>query len=334
MKMWARTCCAAAMLAAADALFVPVSDPRISISGRYAVNADGSFGFDWPGVAFFINVVGTTSVRSVVNSTQITRLVTSVSFPARTDGYSDFPVSSVWVGPGLSADNTYVLGAALSATTQYTLRLTHDLSSGQTQTWKTGVGFDLYGFVFDDGATVLDPAAGGLPLQRRLEFVGDSITVGAGAEGAPPGSCPYSDFLEHNSGTWDRQLCANLTANCSVIAWSGKGLFANSNGQGETMPQYFLQTLGAENYSQSWDFSRFVPDAVVIHLGTNDFNSPNRHDPNFPTDFTNAAIDFVNAIRTKYYNVSGMAASVQAVCVVTHDERHAYGSVRVSLMQL
>lgn len=47
------------------------------------------------------------------------------------------------------------------------------------------------------------------------------------------------------------------------------------NDTGETMPQYFLQTLGQGQYTSDWDFSRFVPDALVINLGTNDMGNYN-----------------------------------------------------------
>lgn len=297
-----RAAVAAAALLLATArglLFVPATHPAVSVAGRYAVNADGSLGFDWPGVAFFLSVNGTSTLRLVVAGTQVSRLVTSASYPALG---ADFEISRVWVGPGLAAANdTYVVAAALSPTTPYTLRVTHDLSAGQIKTYATGVPLLLRGFLLDDGAEVLPAAAGGLPLARALEFVGDSITVGAGAEGAPPGACPYSSFLEHNAGSWDRQLCASLAANCSVVAWSGKGLYANANGEGETMPQYYRQALGAGNLTTDWDFERFTPDAVVVHLGTNDFGSPSRHAPGFAANFTAAYVAFVlDLARVRY----------------------------------
>lgn len=292
---------AAAFLATtstSQSVFLPVSNPAVVVSGRYAVNADGSYGFDWPGVSFFFNVAGTSTVRAIVNGTQITRMATSVSYPALG---LEFAVSSTWIGPGFSPDNSYLVAAALDPNRNYTIRFTHDLSAGQIATWYSGVPMLLYGFELDAGAMVL-PA--GPTLSRRLEYVGDSITVGAGAEGAPPGQCPYSSFLEHNTGTWDRFICANFSANCSVVAWSGKGLYANANGQGELMPEYFRQTLGAGNYTTDWDFKRFTPEAVIINLGTNDFGSPNRHAPGFAQNFTNYAIAFMSNLTTIYYGAA------------------------------
>jgi hypothetical protein len=52
-----------------------------------------------------------------------------------------------------------------------------------------------------------------------------------------------------------------------------------------------LQTFGAGSYTNDWDFTQFVPDALVINLGTNDFD----HDsgPAWEANFTSTFIDFV-----------------------------------------
>jgi len=40
---------------------------------------------------------------------------------------------------------------------------------------------------------------------------------------------------------------------------------------GERMPSYWRQTFGGASYKFDWQPSRFVPDAMLINLGTNDF---------------------------------------------------------------
>merc|ERR1712110_821096 len=59
-------------------------------------------------------------------------------------------------------------------------------------------------------------------------------------------------------------------ADLAAIAWSGKGMFRNCCDSGEKMPAYWLQTLGGGNHTTDWDHSRFVPDMMLINLGTND----------------------------------------------------------------
>lgn len=49
----------------------------------------------------------------------------------------------------------------------------------------------------------------------------------------------------------------------TVVAWSGKGMYENCCDSGETMPSYYLDTLGSGAYAGDWDFARFTPDAVV-----------------------------------------------------------------------
>lgn len=49
----------------------------------------------------------------------------------------------------------------------------------------------------------------------------------------------------------------------TVIAWSGKGMYENCCDSGETMPSYYLDTLGSGAYAGDWDFARFTPDAMV-----------------------------------------------------------------------
>jgi lysophospholipase L1-like esterase len=105
------------------------------------------------------------------------------------------------------------------------------------------------GFTFDPGARTLP-----LPPRRKLvEFVGDSITVGA-----------LSSRNTVTSYSWltGEQLGVDHTD----IARSGACLVQLSNcfGVGQAFDK---QTI---NGSTEWDFSRYDADAVVINLGTND----------------------------------------------------------------
>jgi lysophospholipase L1-like esterase len=65
----------------------------------------------------------------------------------------------------------------------------------------------------------------------------------------------------------------------------------SSNG---TMPDYYGRTL-PERADSAWDFSRFVPDAVLINLGTNDFALG---DPGMA--FQHRYLRFVQELRERY----------------------------------
>lgn len=66
------------------------------------------------------------------------------------------------------------------------------------------------------------------------------------------------------------------------------------------MPSYYLQTLGGGHYTKDWDFTRYVPDMLLINLGTNDFG----HDsgPDWEATFTQTYVDFVVNATNRYKN--------------------------------
>ena len=108
----------------------------------------------------------------------------------------------------------------------------------------------------------------GPPLSnRKLEFIGDSIT------------CGYCNLchLTNASGVssesgalaWPAQICKTLDAQCHKTAWSGFGMVRNCCGGNTFMPEIYQRTLATVAGSR-WDFSSWVPDAVIINLGTND----------------------------------------------------------------
>jgi lysophospholipase L1-like esterase len=130
------------------------------------------------------------------------------------------------------------------------------------------------GFTFDQGARTLP-----LPPRRKVvEFVGDSITVGA-----------LSSKNTVTSYSWltGEQLGADHTN----IARSGACLVQLSNCFG-IGASFGKQTIGG---TTDWDFSRYTADAVVINLGTNDagrgVSGP---------DFQAAYVDLLRQARAKY----------------------------------
>jgi lysophospholipase L1-like esterase len=131
-----------------------------------------------------------------------------------------------------------------------------EASFGETQL----LGLDL------DGALLAPPP----PAARRLEFIGDSITCGWGLE-APDRFTPASADNENHARTFAALTAAALDADAITVAWSGKGLCRNYAGDSaDTIPVLHDRTLAARPQPR-WDFTRFVPHAVIINLGSNDF---------------------------------------------------------------
>jgi lysophospholipase L1-like esterase len=120
----------------------------------------------------------------------------------------------------------------------------------------------------------LDPGARLLPAppapSRRLEFIGDSGLTGFGIEGKNA-QCSFNAETERASLTWGALTAQALGAEASFVAFSGKGVAVNyANDATPTLPQLYPRTLPLRE-DLPWDFSSWIPDAVVIQLGANDF---------------------------------------------------------------
>ena len=111
-----------------------------------------------------------------------------------------------------------------------------------------------------------------VPPARRIEFIGDSITVGYGEDGIYP--CTNSAALEDAPNTYGAITSTNLSADYSLVAWSGKGLLRNyvslTPDTSPIMPELWTR-YGALDADNSYTFPT-VPQAVVINLGTNDYS--------------------------------------------------------------
>jgi len=107
------------------------------------------------------------------------------------------------------------------------------------------------------------------PRKRRLEFIGDSDTVGYCADGSP--SSGDDDLKMQNTfKTWAAQLARNLSADFVALAVSGDGVEESTG----SLPDLLQNTCPFQDpWSGSgtpWNFSSYVPDAVIMLIGPND----------------------------------------------------------------
>ena len=117
----------------------------------------------------------------------------------------------------------------------------------------------------------------------KLEFIGDSITCGYGIEGIY-GKDTFTTKQERPDLAYAYLTAQALGAEYQLVSRSGIGLIScYTDPLTVTLPnhaeplmsqiwpytdRYLSQRLGIE--PELWDESRFSPDIVIIHLGTND----------------------------------------------------------------
>jgi hypothetical protein len=128
-------------------------------------------------------------------------------------------------------------------------------------------GEAVFGEAVTDGMFVPTPAR-----DRRLAFVGDSLTAGYGIEDADP--CSFSGDTESSYAAYAAVAARELDADAHVIAFSGKGVIQNYGGDlVEPMPELWPRTLTGDP-GQTWDPGGYQPAAWIVNLGTNDFSAP------------------------------------------------------------
>ena len=151
----------------------------------------------------------------------------------------------------------------------------------------------FYGLLLDDGCGLGERPV--LP-ERRIEFIGNSITCGYGIEGN--GKEKRFLFSKQNFyHTYAAKTARALNAQCQVCARSGIGIYRNYAGKipDEIMPNIYPQTF-YQTKGEAWDFTRFQPDVVCVNLGCND-TSVGQYDKDLLAD---AFKQFTQTLRNHY----------------------------------
>jgi len=111
------------------------------------------------------------------------------------------------------------------------------------------------------------------PTGPRIEFLGDSVTCGYGNL-APDQTHGFEPSTEDWFGSYAGIAERLLGAQAHCVAWSGLGIVRNFDpGPIPTMSDRYGQANPVSGVE--WDGSRWVPDVVVVNLGSNDlFRAP------------------------------------------------------------
>lgn len=117
----------------------------------------------------------------------------------------------------------------------------------------------------------------------RIEFIGDSITCGYGVDCHEPAE-PFENEYENAMKAFPYLTAQQVKADYQVVAYSGYGIVSGFGAVGEkipekAIPQCYEETALLPDGSSAgkWDFDKFIPDIIVINLGTNDFNYCNEY---------------------------------------------------------
>ncbi len=233
---------------------IPPDDPRIQYVGRFDLSNPKAPRFDWGGTSWTVRFKGS-----------------SISFLLE-DGKNDYDVkvdgkpSTVWV---TQAPQTFysLTGLSQGIHTVTVLKRTEAL-------WGIAA---LKGILLPKAEDLMEPPA---PSRRKIEVVGDSWVCGYGDE-ATTLKCPGLRPYQNADKAFGAYVARDLGAEYHNIAYSGRGILRNYGDKKQKSPDPFPplydQTLCGDPKSR-WDFSKWVPDAVIIHLGDNDFSTEPRAD--------------------------------------------------------
>lgn len=141
----------------------------------------------------------------------------------------------------------------------------------------------------------------------KIEFIGDSITCGYGVDDEDP-EHHFITATEDATRTYAWKTANALNADCSCVCYSGHGIISGYIETGGKLLSHLVPPVyehigksygsadGFVDVDQPWDFSRFVPDFIVINLGTND-DSYTLDYPDRREDYTASYAEFLKTVR-------------------------------------
>lgn len=234
----------------------------------------------WPGSSIKANFTGTS--LAIKLDDQLGKNYFNV--------FVDGEVQHPYVLEAKKGEQTYVISTALKAGD-------HRLEIYKRTEGEEGAT-TFKGLLLDEGAKLLPPPA---RPTRRMEIYGDSISSGAGNEGADNGA---DHLLSEKNNYWayGAITARNLNAELHTTSQSGIGIMISWFPF--IMPQFYDQLSAVGDNTTKWNFKSWTPEVVVINLFQNDawlVDREKRLQP-IPTDAqrVQAYVDFVRSIRTQY----------------------------------
>jgi len=152
------------------------------------------------------------------------------------------------------------------------------------------------GLVLSPGGTLSNAPA---PPGRRIELIGDSYLCGYGVE-ASSIKCDNLRPYENAEKAFGILVAQDLQAEYHLESFSGKGVVRNwadpKTKSIDPFPTLYDRVV-CRDPKTIWDFTKWTPNLVIIHLGFNDFSSPPGADRK---EFGQGYVAFLKHIREKY----------------------------------
>ena len=253
---------------------IDADDPSIQYVGRFDFSNPKKVLFDWAGVYICAKFEGTSCSILLKDSTDDYDIVVDDHAPKIL--HADSSVAIYHVASGLSDS------------------ITHTIILQKRTEPLVGAG-KFMGFLLDKGKKLLS-----LPKRtnRRIEFIGNSITSGYGNE-ADTSDRHFHPATENACLSFASITARELEADYSLISYSGRGVVRNYSDSDKVsqypMPALYDRTCCFDSTTK-WNFHTWIPQAVVINLGTNDFSTRPFPDSAVFVDAYNRLIDHVRSL--------------------------------------
>lgn len=232
-------------------IFTEIKSLEKVVLGRYTYDETGALELSWGLTGFAVRFMGE---RAIIHFREDHCLDVTAYIKVEVDGRES--------KYGIVDGNTKIVLDGLGAG-EHTLtlrRVSAGPLTGSNMPIKVSA-LEIHG----DECEILPP-----PEQPKLkiQFFGDSITCGFGVL-ADPSTKVYRTFEEDASCTYAYMTAKALGADIRTCAISGQGVTRASSGErGIVLSEFFKweTRCGREPH----DFGSWVPDIVVINIGTND----------------------------------------------------------------
>lgn len=178
----------------------------------------------------------------------------------------------------------------------------------RTETWQGILTLSSIGLA-TDGVLLAPPI---LPA-RKLLFIGDSVTCGAGVDNNPTCTETPSHPISDAYHSYGMEIGRRLDAQTHLVCYGGRGLDRDYRGLGiadnvMNAPQFLNLSIASDETGKrsTWDFRSWIPDGIVVSLGTNDFNLQ-KTKPLDEESWVSDYVRFLKTVRTEYPHAAILA---------------------------